>query len=157
MLLHNRATVVTRASVGPSSVKPVFSEPVSHIKTKLVERYLFTLSPDHFFFQNFCTTFFVNMGPYGRKNVKRYLLWKYIRDSHQKIMHTSREGLYQSCTKIGEIPKFGFLPFFPFLLTKTETKWQSLTWLKHGTIWEKKRLAKFRAIFFFPFFERLTW
>ncbi len=29
-------------------------------------------------------------------------------------MHTSREGLYQSCIKIGEISNFGFLPIFFF-------------------------------------------
>ncbi len=34
MLLHSRATVVTWASVCPSSVKPVFSEPVMQINAK---------------------------------------------------------------------------------------------------------------------------
>ena len=33
-------------------------------------------------------------------------------------MHTSMEGLYQSCINIGEISNFGFLKFFfSFLLT----------------------------------------
>ncbi len=36
-------------------------------------------------------------------------------------MHTSREGLYQSCVKIGEISNFEFLPFFFFFSF-------SLTW-----------------------------
>ncbi len=66
------------------------------------------------------------MGPHGRKNFKRLLLWNYITDSlKKKIMHTSREGLYRSCLKIGEISHCGFLPFFFSF---------SLTW----TIWEKK-------------------
>ncbi len=57
---------------------------------------------------------FVNMGPYRRKNFKRHLLWKYITDLLQNIMHTSREGLYQSCIKFGEISNFVFLHFFFF-------------------------------------------
>ncbi len=52
------------------------------------------------------------MGPYGRKNLKRHLLWKYIADLLPKILHTSRQGVYQSCIKIGEIWNFGLLPFF---------------------------------------------
>ena len=36
------------SSVLPSSVKPAFSEPVTQINAKFVERYLFTISPDHF-------------------------------------------------------------------------------------------------------------
>ena len=36
----------------------------------------------------------------------------------KKFMHTSREGLYQSCINIGEISNFGFLQnVFSFLLT----------------------------------------
>ena len=102
----------------PSSVRPSpFSEnPSDILMPNLVERYLFTISPDHFLFFKmlhflFFTIFFlfINMGPYGRKTSKRHLIWKYITDSLQKIY---AKGLYQSCIKIGRISHFGFLPLF---------------------------------------------
>ncbi len=31
-------------------------------------------------------------------------------------MHTSREGLYQSCIKIGEISNFGFIIYLLFFI-----------------------------------------
>ena len=125
MLLYSRPTVVRRASV----VRPwnPFSQNLSsRLMPNLAERYLFTVSPDHFFFfafQSFafwCFTirfFFFNMGPDGRRNFKWHLLWKYIIDSLQNFMHTCKEGLYQSCIKIGKISNFGFSQFFSFSLT----------------------------------------
>ena len=51
----------------PSSVKPVSQNPPSILMPDLVESYLFTISPDHFFFFNFV---FDNMGPYGRQKLQ---------------------------------------------------------------------------------------
>ncbi len=55
------------------------------------------------------------MGPYERKNFKRHFLWNYTSIHSQKIMHTSRKGLYQSCLKNCEISNFGFLLFYFFI------------------------------------------
>ena len=85
----HQSYVVTRASVVcRPSVKPVFSETVEQINAKFggMERYLFTISPEHYFFifvfQNFAFLIFydffffvfVNMGPYEGENFKRNLL-----------------------------------------------------------------------------------
>ncbi len=50
VLLHSRATSLARASIvcGPSSVN---SETVKRITAKCFERYIATISPEHFFFQ----------------------------------------------------------------------------------------------------------
>ncbi len=51
----------------------------------------------------------------------------------QKFMHTSREGLYKICIKIGKISNFGSLPiFFSFSLTwdRMGEKLQTTSYLK---------------------------
>ncbi len=114
----------------PSSVRcpsnPFSQNPLGRLLPNLMERYLFTISPDHFFFLvcfskfsifDFFTIFFsvfVNMGPHWRKNFKRHLFWNYIKDSLQKIMHTSREGLYQSCINYKDWQNFVFVNMGPY-------------------------------------------
>ncbi len=91
MLLHRRATVVTQASVvRPSSVKPVFSEPVKPINFKFGGKVPFHYISRHFFvvfhnlallfFKDFCFVF-VNMGGYERKNSNDISIKKYITHS----------------------------------------------------------------------------
>ncbi len=96
MLLNSRATVITRASVvRPWKPKPFSRYPLNRLMSNFGERYIFTISPDCFFFVLFCFCFifqnftflifydicfvFVTMGPTkSRKNAKRHILWKYI-------------------------------------------------------------------------------
>ncbi len=125
--MHSRAPVVTQAFAVRYQNLP------SRLKLNLVERYLLTISPDLLFcFSTFCFFFiclnffvFVNMEPYGRKNVKRHLLLKlpHNTDSLQKIHATSREGLYQKLYKDCRNFKFWIFDnfFFRFMGEKTST------------------------------------
>ncbi len=81
MLLHSRASAVTRASVGRrpsvrrlSSIKPVFSETVKRILTpNFHESYLFTISSDNFLFSKiliFFNDFFSSSLTSGHIRVK---------------------------------------------------------------------------------------
>ena len=93
----------------------------------LVERYLYMISPDHFLFcfvfSNFFSFHFLHFFFRFRQHgtiweKKLHLLWKYVTDSLQKIMHTFRDHLYQSCIKNCEISNFGLfanLLFFFFV------------------------------------------
>ena len=118
MLLHNRGTVVTQASVVPrlSSVDILFSETVKSIDTKFWWQVPIHHISIPFFFKilNFLfnTIFFVfvNIGPYGRKKFQTTSPLKArIRFTPQKNRHTPGEGLFQSCSKNCEIWNFGFL------------------------------------------------
>ena len=96
------------------------------------DRYLSTISPDHFFcccfFQNFnffiCYNFFfafVNLQPYSRKKFNRHLLWKYTSDSLQKsylLLGRFSTKVVQRIVKfeILDICQFFFF-FFSFSLT----------------------------------------
>ncbi len=119
MLLHSRVTVVTHASVvSPSSVRPhtPFSQsPSSRLMPNLLESisrpFFVVVVFQNFAFLIFYIFFFVNMGSYWRKT-SNDIFWNYITDSLKKKMLTSRESLYQSCIKIGEISNFGFVPIF---------------------------------------------
>ena len=72
-----------------------------------------------FVFQNFnffiFYDFFVNMGPYGRKKSNDISSESKHHIHSQKIMRTSRKGLYQSCSKHCEISNFGFFCQFFFV------------------------------------------
>ncbi len=78
--------------------------PIHHISRPI---FFFVL-----FFKIFNFLFFVNYGTIWEKKFKRHLIWKYTSHSLPKTMHTSRKGLYQSCSKNCEISNFGFLSFF---------------------------------------------
>ena len=87
----------------------------------LVERYLFTISPDNvffFFFKNFAFVFFYDFffsfsltwDHMGEKLQTTFPLKVHNRFTPKKnSLYTSREGLYQICIQIGEISNFGFL------------------------------------------------
>ena len=80
---------------------------------------------------NFLFVFvFVNMGPHGRTNFKRHLVWKYTRHllpPKKKNRHTLRMSLYQSCIKNCEISNFGFLRFFLFFfIARRGLTWESM-------------------------------
>ena len=90
-----------------SSSIDIFSQiPLNEWTPNLGDRYLSTISPDHFFFFFFCISkfkffdflqfffVFVNMGPYGGKSFEWHLPWKYTSDSLPKILHTPRKGRY---------------------------------------------------------------
>ncbi len=75
------------------SVKPVFSETIKRINAKFWDKLpvhhiakLFFFCFQNFKLWSFLRFFFVfvNIGPYGRKNFKRHLLWKYTLDSLPK-------------------------------------------------------------------------
>ncbi len=124
LLSRGRPSSVGRPSARrPSSVKPVFSEAVMQINAKFGGKVPFLLISRRFFcFSKFCIFdflriffIFVNMGPNMRKTSNDTSSENTYPIHSQKFMHTSREGLYQSCIKIGEISNFGFLPnFFRF-------------------------------------------
>ncbi len=112
-----------------SEKNPFSQNPWSTLMPNLVERYLFTTSPDYFA-PNFCILdlffFFLHFLLFSlrymrEKTLQTTSLKVHSRITPKKLMHTSsmsREGLYQSCINIGEIWNFGFLPFcFSFSLT----------------------------------------
>ena len=84
----------------PSSVRPsihpltqVSQKPLHGSRPNFTESYLFTISPDCFFFQNFqfpiffydFSFIFVNMGPYGNKGFKTLLLLQFSSDMSQTL------------------------------------------------------------------------
>ncbi len=134
MLLHSRATVVTLTSaVRPSSVirhpsngKSVISETIKRINAKFWNQlpvqcppYLKTLGVFLFVkmlnFSIFYDLFFVSFSltwDHGRKKSNDISSEITHQIHYPKIMHTPREGLYQSCSKNCELSNFEFLPFF---------------------------------------------
>ncbi len=140
MLLHSRATVVTRATVvrSPSvvrrpSIKPIFSEPVKHIKAKFGRKVPFDhISRPFFCFSKFCIFDFLRIFLFS-------LTWDHMGEKtsndissesahqifSQKFIHTPRKGLYQSCIKNCENFKFWiFCNFFLFCLVRLT--WKSM-------------------------------
>ena len=112
------------ASVRPSFVDIVFSDTTEWINAKFWGQVPIHHISRPFFPQNYIYIYFyflrfffvfVNIRPYGRKKLKRHLRRKYTSHSLQKIMHTSRKGLYQSCSRNCEFQS-GFLPFFFFFI-----------------------------------------
>ncbi len=77
------------------------------------------------FCQLFFFFFFVNMGPYGRRNFKRHLVWKYTRDLLPKIQVYSWEW---SLPKVYKELKFQNLEFAIFLLFlfRGRLTWESI-------------------------------
>ncbi len=98
-------------------------------------------------------------------------------------MHTSRKGLYQSCSKNCEISIFGFLPFFFFFVFVNMGPYGGNSFKRH-LLWNNtpdllpkipvyswgrvsntvvKRIVKFEDLDFWQFFfccsfyDRLTW
>ena len=121
VLLHSRATVMTRASVVRPSVRrhrflgnrqvdwhqilltgtyPPHLQTIFFLLFKILKFWFF-----HEFFR------FITIGPYGSKYFKRHLLWRYAPDSLPKIMYTPGESPYQSCSKNCEISNFGYFFF----------------------------------------------
>ena len=134
VLLHIRATIVTRASVvRPSVVRPsvklVFPETVQQINATFGGKVPFHLCPDHFlllllflkishflFFYDFFFSFSLTWDHMGEQTSNDISPMKlHNRFTQKKCMHTSREGLYRSCIKIGNISIFGFWPIFFFV------------------------------------------
>ena len=130
MLLHSRANVVTRASVGSLSIRPSvrpFVKPHrvrSELMPNLGKKHLSNISENTFFsklylFFTFFSFVFVNVRPYGNK-ISRDISSESMHQIHsQKVMHTPLKSLYQSYSKNCE-PVFFFFFFFFFRFVNME-------------------------------------
>ncbi len=88
---------------------------------------LFKISHFLFFFFMIFFSFFVNMGPYGKKTSNDTASESAQQICSPKFMHTSRKVLYQNCIKNCKISNFRFLAFFFFC-----SFWGRLTWESIG-------------------------
>ena len=95
----------------PSSVDIVFSGAMQWINVKFGDIHLSTISPDHFFFCFSKLNFLIFYDFFWRKKLEKKISNNISSESahhihSNKIMHTSRKGLYQICSKNCEISNF---------------------------------------------------
>ena len=119
---HTNCAGVRRTSVVVVRPYTSFSQkPSSGFTPNFGDRYICTISPDHFSpkfsmfdFLRFSFFVFVNMGPYGRKNFTRHRSSESTHRIHSPkwCIFPVRVSTKVVQIKICEISNFGFLTFF---------------------------------------------